>query len=158
VVVAVVVDTPSLSASLDGVPGIMVGTEPTLDCRHHRPGPFSTVLMPGGGWPGVSGPCADGAAPAATRPHSDHWRDVELSACFAPGASSSTLSCWHTHLSLEVTASGQSCSNMAAAAKFCDARLKSSGSSPSALASMFPPSLAHRSLSWVHPRASGVEA
>jgi hypothetical protein len=49
VVVAVVGDTRSLSMSLDGLPGVAVGPEPTLDCCRHCPGPFSMVLMPGEG-------------------------------------------------------------------------------------------------------------
>jgi hypothetical protein len=39
VVVAVVGDTRSLSMSLDGLPGVAVGPEPTLDCCRHCPGP-----------------------------------------------------------------------------------------------------------------------
>jgi hypothetical protein len=147
-----VVNTPDPSASLDGVVGIAVGPELTLDCRCCRPDPFSIVLMPGGGFE----PCVDGAVPAAARPRSDRWHDSELSACCATAASSSALSCWHTCLSLEVAASRQPRSKMAAAAKFCDARLKSSGASPLALASTFTPLLARRSLSWVRPQAGGV--
>jgi hypothetical protein len=79
------------------------------------------------------------------------WREVELSACCAAAASSSTFNCWHTHRSLEVAAFGQPRGSMAAAVRFCDARLKSGGVSASALAlalvSTLAPSLAHRSLS-----------
>jgi hypothetical protein len=118
VAVAVVVDTRSLSASLDGVL-----REMALDCRR-CPGPFSSALMPGGDG---FGPCADVATP---RPRSDRWREAELSACCTAAASSSVLSCWCTHLSLEVAASGQPRGKMAAAAMFCDARLKSGVASP----------------------------
>jgi hypothetical protein len=49
---------------------------------------------------------------------------------------------------------------MDVAARFCDARLKSGGASASALAlaSTLAPSLVHRSLSRVRPRAGGVDA
>jgi hypothetical protein len=87
VVVVVVADTRSASASLDGVLGIAVRPEPAHGCRRCRPGPFSMVLMPGGGG---FGPSADGPM---TRPRSDRWCEAELSACCAAAASSSILSC-----------------------------------------------------------------
>jgi hypothetical protein len=139
VAVVVFVDARSSSASFDGVPGVAVGSELALDYRCCCPGPISTVLIPvGGGFQR----CAEDAAP---RPRSNRWREAELSACCAAATSSSVLSYWCTRLSSEVAASGQPCSNMAAAARLCDTLLKSSGASPPALALMFALSLARRS-------------
>jgi hypothetical protein len=150
VVVVVVVDTLSPSASLDGVPGVTVRPEPALDYRCHRTAPFPAILMSRGG---RFRSCADGA-PA--RPCSDRWREAELSACCIAAALSSAVSCWHTRLSSEVATSGQLRSNMATAARFCDACLNSDRASLSVLASTFAPSLVHRSLLRVCPRAGGV--
>jgi hypothetical protein len=105
----------------------------------------------GGGF----GPCADGA-PAS--PRSERWCEAELSACCAAAASSSAFSCWRTRRSSEVAASGQPRSSMAAAARFCDACLKSGGASGSALASMFAPSLARRLLSHAGLHVGGIGA
>jgi hypothetical protein len=65
----------------------------------------------GGGF----GPWADGTP---GRPHSERWREAELSACCAAATSSSAFSCWRTRRSSEVTGSGQPRSSMAAVARF----------------------------------------
>jgi hypothetical protein len=117
-----------------------------------QPHPRNPDFGRGGGWVRR---CAEGAA---FRPRSDSWLEAELSACCATANSSSALSCWRTCLSSEVAASGQPHNSMAAAARFCDARLKSGGASPPTLVSTFAPSLARRSLSCVRSRAGGVGA
>jgi hypothetical protein len=60
VAVVVVVDARSLSASLDGVPGITVEPEPALDRRCCGPGPASAILILGVGVDAKIGrrPCA----------------------------------------------------------------------------------------------------
>jgi hypothetical protein len=122
----------------------------TADVAAPAPSPHSRCWEGGGFRPWAVG------APA--RPRSKHWREVELSAYCAAAASSSAFSCWHTRRSLAVTGSGQLRSNMAAAVRFWDARLKSGGVSPSALVPTFAPSLARRLLSRAGPRADGVGA
>jgi hypothetical protein len=104
---------------------------------------------------GEFGPCADGAP---SYPRSERWREAELSSCCAVAASSNAFSCWRTHRSSEVAASGQPRSNMATTARFCDSRQKSGGASASALAlaSTFTPFLERRLLSRADSRASGV--
>jgi hypothetical protein len=47
-VVAMVVDAPSPSAGLNGVPRVTIRPEPALDCQHRSPTPFCAVLMPRG--------------------------------------------------------------------------------------------------------------
>jgi hypothetical protein len=122
----------------------------TTDAAAPPPSPRSRCWE-GGGF----GLCADDAP---TRLRSEHCREAELSACCTTATSNSAFSCWRTRCSSEVVASEQPRSSMAAAARFCDARLKSGEASASTLASTFAPSLAHRLLSCAGPRAGGVGA
>jgi hypothetical protein len=120
----------------------------TADVATPPPSPHSGCWE-GGGFR----PCADDAP---THPRSDCWHVAELFACCAATASTNAFSCWHTHRSSKVAASGQPRSSIATAARFCDARRKSSGASTSVLASMYAPLLAHQLLSCAGPRTNGV--
>jgi hypothetical protein len=133
-----VVDALGPPSGLNGVTRVAVKpkTAPDRRCRGSASLPVLSMLE-GGGF----GPCADGAPSC---PRSERWRKAELSACCAAAASSNAFSCWRTRLSSEVTA----------AARFCDARRKTGGTS--ALASTFTPSLVRRLLSRADPRAGGV--
>jgi hypothetical protein len=93
---------------------------------------------------------------APARPRSERWHEAELSTCCATTTSSSAFSCWRTRRSLEVAASGQPCSSMAATVRFWDARRRSGEASASALVSTFAPSLARRLLSCAGPRAGSI--
>jgi hypothetical protein len=69
----------------------------TADAAAPPLSPHTRCWEGGGFWPWADG--------APTRPHSEQWREAELSACCAAAASSSAFSCWHTRRSSEVAAS-----------------------------------------------------
>jgi hypothetical protein len=133
VAVVVVVDAGDSAASLNGVLGVAVGPDLTLD--HRSPGSSSVLvaLMPRGG--GVRAVCRRRSPPVMCRPLARH----EALHLWAAAASRRALSCYRTLLSSEVAASRQLHNSIAATAKLSDAHIKSGGASPST-----SPSLAHQ--------------
>jgi hypothetical protein len=121
VAIAVVVDACGPPASFDGVPGVAVWPEMTIDCRSPSSGSAPVASLPPGRW--VLAVRRGHSSPVVRRPLARR----EALCLFAVAASRRALSCCHTCLSSEVAASRQSRSSMAAVAKFCGARLKSGG-------------------------------